>query len=222
MFAEGRIIQSNSDVKQVSYGDDSGLYVEFYWREVKNEQKSLEQGVPVFESKEYVKIMAAGDKTKNWDRPVRKVSNGSEISDLDRFPKQYAQFLRQEEQVLEGTPVLEWSQITRSDAAMLKSLGIHTIQQLASIGDHSLTFNGARMYRDMAKTWLEKAGSEADSAKWAKEKSELQDQITALKNQMQGLMSNGIVSQEAMAPPKRGPKPKVKHEDLPTTNSTSG
>ena len=101
MFKEGKIIQSNSEVLQVSYGDDSGLYVEFYWREVHNEKKSLEKGVPVYESKEFVKIMAIGDKTKSWDRPVRHAPNGSEPSDLDRFPKQWQAFQRQVQQVTE-------------------------------------------------------------------------------------------------------------------------
>ena len=144
MFAEGKIIQSNSDVKQVSYGDDSGLFVEFYWREVKNEAKSLAEGRPIFESKEYIKIMAAGDKTKNWDRPVQKTSNGTAPSDLDRFPRQWAMFQRQEVQVTEGTPVTEWPQITRADAAMLKSMNIHTIETLAAMSDTNIGFMGGR------------------------------------------------------------------------------
>ena len=106
----------------------------------------------------------------------------------------------------------------------LKTLNIHTIQQLASLGEHNLNFMGARSFRDKAKLWLEKAAGEADSAKWAKEKSELQDQIEALKNQMQGFINSGIVqTQEASAPPKkRGPKPKVKDENIPTTDTASG
>lgn len=226
MFAEGKIIQSNSDVKQVSYGDDSGLFVEFYWREVKNEAKSLAEGRPIFESKEYIKIMAAGDKTKNWDRPVQKVSNGSAPSDLDRFPRQWAMFQRQEVQVTEGTPVTEWPQITRADAAMLKSMNIHTIEALAAMSDTNIGFMGGRQYRDMAKAWISKAKEGVTSAQWAKEKAEMQDQITALNNTINGLKTAGVLpAQEAAAPPapkKRGPKPKVKHEDISTTDTSGG
>jgi len=226
MFANGKVMPGNSDVLQVSYGDDSGLYVEFYWREVQNEQKSLAEGRPIFESKEYIKIMAAGDKTKNWDRPVRKKSNGSEPSDLDRFSRQWAAFQRQDVQVTEGTPVTEWAQITRSDAANLKSRGIHTIEHLAGLSDGNIDFLGGRKYRDMAIAWIAKAKEGVTSVQWAKERSDLQDQITALTNQINGLKSAGALpEQEAPAPPapkKRGPKPKVKHEQNISGANTSG
>lgn len=218
MFATGKVIPSNSDVMQVSYGDDQGLYVEFYWREVQNEAKTIQEGRPVFESKEYIKIISPADKTKMWDRPVLKRSNGVQPSDIDRFPRQWERFQRQEQQVMEGTPVTEWPQITRSDAASLKAMNIHTIEQLAALGDNNLNWLGARAIRDKAKNWLEKAKDGAAAAQWAKEKSELQAQIDALKNQMQGF---GI--QEASAPPaKRGRKPKVKHEQDISTAGTSG
>lgn len=216
MLAQGKVIPGNSDVLQVSYGDDTGLYVEFYWREVKNEQKSIEEGRPIFESKEYVKIMAAGDKTKTWDRPIQRVQNGLTPSDFDRFPKQWAAFQRQETQVTEGTPVTEWTQITRADAAMLKSLGFHTIELIANMGEHSMNWMGARKYKEMALAWIAKSKDNASAAQWAKEKADLQDQITALKNMINGLKEAGVLpEQEALAPPapkKRGPKPKVNNE----------
>lgn len=226
MFAEGKIIQSNSDVKQVSYGDDAGLYVEFYWREVKNEAKSLAEGRPIFESKEYIKILAPGDKTKQWDRPVQKKSNGITPSDPERFSKQWAIFQRQDVQVTEGTPVTEWPQITRADAAMLKSMNIHTIEALAAISDANLGFIGGREYRDKAKAWIEKAKDGASVAQMALANQALQDQITALQNQINGLKSAGVPLQEAQTSPepkKRGPKPKVNNEQIsPTIDSASG
>lgn len=225
MFAEGKVVGSG-EVRHVSYGDDSGLYVEFYWREVKNEQKSIAEGRPIFESKEYIKIMAAGDKTKNWDRPVRKVNNGPEPSDILRFPRQWEAFQRQEQQVTEGTPVTEWAQITRSDAAMLKSLGFHTIESIANMGEHSMNWMGARTYKDMAIAHISKAKDGASAAQWAKEKADLQDQITALKNMINGLKEVGALpQQEAEAPPapkKRGPKPKVNYEQNIPGVDTSG
>jgi hypothetical protein len=235
MFAEGKVV-GNGDVKQVTYGDDSGLFVEFYWREVKNEAKSLAEGRPIFESREYIKIIAAGDKTKTWDRPVQKTHNGTTPSDLDRFHRQWAAFQRQDEQVTEGTPLAEWPQITRSDAAMLKSHGIHTVETLAALSDANVTnILGGRSYREMAKSYLAKAKEGAGAAQLAIVNQNLQDQITALTNQIKGLTDAGLSpqpqalpvnTQEATAPPapkKRGPKPKVKDEqNVPTINSTSG
>lgn len=236
-FATGRVIPGNSDILPVSYGDDSGLYVEFYTREVLNEQKSTLEGRPIYESKEYVKIMGVGDKTKQWDRPVRKTSDGNTPSDLQRFPRQWQAFLNQDKQVLEGTPIIEWPAITRADAMSLKAIGIHTIEMLANLGEHNMTFMGARMYRDKAKAWIEKAKEGAGSLQWAQEKKAMQDQIDALTNQMKGLMSAGVIQkplpaqvfdvqsiQEASAPPvRRGRPPKVNNEqDIPPTDATSG
>jgi len=226
MLAEGKVIQGPSDVLQVSYGDDSGLWVEFYYRAVKNEKRSLEAGYAVFENKEYVKILAAGDKTKNWDRPVRKVRDGQAPSDLERFPRQWAAFQSQQTQNVDGLPLEEWPGLSPADVAMLKSVNIQTVEQLAAMGDHSLTFMGARGYRDKAKAYLEKAKDGAASLKWAKEKQEMQDQIDALKNQMQGFANAGILTpQKASASPepkKRGPKPKVKDEqNIPPIDAAS-
>lgn len=222
MFASGKVLPSAGDVHQVSYGDDSGLFVEFYWREVKNEAKSLAEGRPIFESKEYVKIIAAGDKTKWWDRPVQKVSNGVTPSDIDRFPRAWAAFQRQGVEVTEGTPIIEWPQITRSDAAMLKSHGVHTIEACAALSDMNLgNILGGRKYRDMAQAWLVKAKDGAAAAQWAKEKEHMQAQLDAMKNQIEGLtLAGAMPKQEASAPPaKRGRKPKVKDEqDISGTN----
>ncbi len=221
MFATGKIIPSNSDVLAVSYGDDTGLYVEFYWREVHNEQRSTAEGRPIYESKEYVRIIAPGDKTKNWDRPVRKRADGSTPSDPERWPRQWQAFQNQEKQVLEGTPLEEWPQITRADAASLKAMNIHTIEQLAALGDNGINWLGGMKYRDMAIAWIKKAKEGAGSAQFAKEKEYLQSQIDALTNQINGLRAAGL--QEASAPPKKpGRKPKVKDEQNTSSTNTAG
>jgi hypothetical protein len=222
-FAAGRVIPGNSDVLQVSYGDDTGLFVEFYHRPVKNEKKSIEAGYAIFENKEYIKIIAAGNKGTTWDRPVKKVQD-STPSDLQRFPRQWQAFQNQEKQVIDGLPLEQWAALTPADVAMLKGQNIHTVEHLAAIGDHGLTFIGARQYRDKAIKYLENAKDGAYSRKLEKVNEDLQNQITALTNQMQGFINAGI-KQEASAPPVRnkpGRKPKVKHEDIPRTNPTSG
>lgn len=207
---------AGQDVAVAQYGDDTGLYVEFYMRPVKNEKRSLEEGRPIFEDREYIKILSPGDKTKQWDRPVRKLPQGNVPSDLDRFSKQWLIFQRQGANVVEGTPITEWAAITRSDAESFKAMSIHTVEQMAQLGDHQLGWTGARAMRDKAQKWLEKSKDGAEALRWAQEKQELQDQINALKNQM-----NGFGIQEASAPPAK--RKKVKHEqDIPSTNAGSG
>lgn len=232
MLADGKVIPSNSDVLQVSYGDDSGLYVEFYHNAVKNEQKSIEAGYAIYENKEYIRIIAAGNKGTTWERPVRKTPNGPVPADTQRFANQWRAFQEGEKQVIDGLPLEQWPAVTPADVKMLKGLGIHTVEQLASIGEHNLTFMGARQYRDKAKTYIENAKGSALSNQLAEQNAKLQDQIEALKNQMNGFINSGVKmepvklqsTEEAKAPPKkRGPKPKVKHEqNVPPIDTASG
>jgi hypothetical protein len=211
MLSQGTVINPNAETSPVSYGDDSGLYVEFYSRETENPKKSEDAGRPIFESRDYVKIMAVGDKSKQWDRPVRKEPQGNVPADTVRFSRQWEAYKRQEVQVTEGTPVVEWPAITRGDAESLKSINIHTIEQLASLQDNNLEWLGARGMRDKARAWIEKAKDGAISAQWAKEKEEMMAQINALKNQLEGFIKEGV--QEASAPPKRGRPKKVKEDE---------
>ena len=202
------LIPIGNDIFNASYGDDKGLYVEFYLREIQNQKKSEEAGRPIFESKEYVKIMPIGDKTKVRDRPVNKQEQGNVPSDIRRFPRQWAAFQNKSLQTTEGTPVLEWPQITRADAESLKAMNIHTIEGLAELGDHNLTWLGARKMRDMAVAWIEKAKTNGNSMVWAREKAEMQAQIDALKNQVNGMKMDGVLPE----PAKRGRPAKKKDE----------
>lgn len=215
----------SQDVSLASYGDDTGLFVEFVWEPIKNEAKSLQEGRPVFENKEYIRILAPGDKTKSWFRPVRKVSNGTAPSDLQRWPRQWEAFQNQQKQVPDGTPLEECAFLSRSDVQNLKSDNVHTLEQLASLTDVNLTRMGARSMRDKAKLLLEGSKDKAAALKWEQEKQELQNQIDGLKNQLQGFANSGIVVPEKVdtSPRKRGPKPKVKDvKNIPPIDAASG
>lgn len=220
-----RLIPISESLSIVQQGSDASLYVEFKWEPVENKKKSLEAGRPIFEDKPYIKIVVPGDKTKQWYRPVRMVSNGIEPPDTQRWPNQWNAFINQQKQVMEGTPLTEWPSITRSEAESLKALNIHTVEQLAALSDHALTAMGMRQFRDKAKAYLEKSKDGVSAGKWAAEKENLQAQIEALQNQLNGFKDSGIIpKQEASAPPKkRGPKKKVKDEqDIPPTGSAGG
>lgn len=227
MLADGKVMPGNSDVLQVSYGDDNGLFVEFYTREVESVAKSQAEGRPIYVSKEFIRIIPVGDKTKVVDRPVRKEPSGQVPADTARFARQWQAYENQQTDVIEGTPITEWPPITRADAMSMKALNIHTVEMLASLGENNLTWLGARQMRDKAAAWIEKAKENSSAVQWAKEKEGLQTQIEALQNQMQGLKDAGAIPQEATASPdkpkKRGRPAKVKHErDIPSTDEASG
>lgn len=203
-----KLIPAGQDIFNVAYGDDKGLYVEFYYREIEDQKRSLLEGRPIFESREYIKIMPIGNKNKIIDRPIQKTDTARFPSDIRRFPRQWEAFKNQEAQVLDGTPITEWPQITRSDAMSLKAMNIHTIEMLADLQDNNLTWLGARKIRDMAKLWIEKAKGGAESAKWAKEKTDMMAQIEALRNQMAGFTAAGVMPEQK----KRGRPAKQKDD----------
>lgn len=204
-LSQAKVIPMGNEQYNVSYGDDSGLYVEFYMRAVKNEFRSSQEGRPIYENKEYIRIQPLGDKTKVIDRPVQKFENGGRPSDLERFPRQWQKFLSQESQVSDGTPIQEWAPIGRAEAMELKGLGFHTVEMLAKAGEVNINFPGGRKLRDMAIAWLEKAQGGSPISKLQSENEDLKLQVQALQNQINGL---GVSE-----PKKRGPKPKSENEE---------
>jgi hypothetical protein len=146
MFADAQVHKSGSTL-HVTHGDDKECYVEFRMEPIHLVAKSEEQGRPIFEDQPFIRIMFPGDKTKVVDRPISE-------QDKQRFPNQYRAFSEQGVQVQSGTPITEWSILTRSQAMEYKSMGVHTIEQLAAVSDVNLTWLGAREYREKAKTWI--------------------------------------------------------------------
>ena len=149
MFAEAQIHKSGSQL-HVTHGDDKECYVEFRMEPIHMVAKSEELARPIYEDQPFIRIMFPGDKTKIVDRPVAD-------HDKHRFPSQYRAFEQQDTQVQSGTPITEWSILTKSQAMEYKGMGIHTIEQLSTVSDGNLTWLGARDYRDKAKAWISAA-----------------------------------------------------------------
>ena len=170
-----------------SHGDDTGLYVEFRTESVVDGIKSREEARTVHHDVPYIKIMFPGDKTKVVDRPVKMEDDDTGPSDLNRFSRQWTQFQKQQEQTVDGLPINEWPPISKSQANDLKSMGIHSVEQLSVLPDSALTWLGARELREQAKAWLDKAGAHASATKLASENARLQAQIDAMQEQIKAL-----------------------------------
>jgi hypothetical protein len=176
MFASPTVKQSGSSL-HVEHGNDNNLYVEFRMEPIHQEYKSNEAGRPIFADMPFIKIMFPGDKTKVVDRPV-------EESDKHRFRPQWEAFERQSEQVTSGTPITEWTALTRSEAMELKALNIHTVDALAALPDTSLSWLGARDRREQAKAFLERAKGNSVDTKLMARIEKLESDNTALKNEL--------------------------------------
>lgn len=186
-FAQAKIVEQGNNL-YVTHGDDSRLYVEFENRPVHQEFQSEEEGRPIYKDVPYINIMFPGDKTKQICRPVKLVDDMSGPSDPTRFPRQWALFQEQKEQVQTGTPVSEWGPVTRSQAMELKGMHIHTVEQLAGLADGALNWMGSRELREKAKTWLENAKGGAEALRLQHENEILRADMDALKVQMRELV----------------------------------
>ena len=158
-----------------------GLYVEFYNNAIQDKEKSLEEGRPIFVEVPYIKIMVPGDKDSIVRRPIRTGMNPKD--DNNRFNVEYNAFLNNVEQPLEGTPVDEWNQISKSQALELQALNIKTVEMLADLNDVQVSkFMGLADLKKRAAMWIDLASKEAPIAYMQNELEERDNAILSLQN----------------------------------------
>ena len=206
-FAPANIVKQGNNL-HVQYGDDNGLFVEFFKKPIEMKAESAKEGRPIFKDIDYIRIRPVGQNQTVVERKVRLTDSNSEPADPIRFPRQWQAFQNQEAQAEEGTPINEWPPITKSKALELKAINIHTVEAMASVSDTNLTWMGAREMREKAQTWLESAKQGAAATKWEAEKETLLSEIKALKNQL--------------AAPKKAKKKVKNGTDTSTTDTASG
>ena len=90
-LAEAQVIKQGNNL-HVQHGTDSGLYVEFYIEAVQDEEKSKEEGRPIFKDVEMISIRILGDKNTHMVRPIDYKGSHTVPSDDVRFAAAYAQF----------------------------------------------------------------------------------------------------------------------------------
>jgi hypothetical protein len=190
-----RTPQNNGEMAQ--YGDDRSLLVEFYLEPVHQEFASKSAGRPIYKDEAFIHINMPGGKS-DLRRRVRMEEGNGAPSDPDRFPRQWAAFKNQQEQVSEGTPIAEFPPLSKSQVMEFKAQKIHTVEQLAAFPDSALQNLGldGRKYRDMAAAFLDKAKGMAQYTEMQARNSVLEADLKALKEQF---------AEMAASQPKRGP-----------------
>ena len=131
---------------------DETLLVKFYYETVPDNQRTQEEGRPIFKEVEYIDIRQPGN--RDWG-VVAPANQGY----IDRFPLHYQKFkARQEQGFEEGTPLSQWPAITRATVEELKFFNCHTVEQLSMMSDaHTGKFPGVIMLKQKAKAYLEAA-----------------------------------------------------------------
>ena len=197
-FAQARIVESGNQL-HVMHGDDSRLYVEFTMEAIHQTAQSEKEGRPIFKDVPHVRIHFPGDRTKQIFRPVKMEDDHQGPADPRRFPKQWAAFEAQQEQVQTGTPIEQWGPLTKSQAMEFKAMHIHTVEQLAGIADSNLSWLGARELRDKAAAWLKQAESGKEALRLQGELEKRDADIEDLKRQVRELASLAQVGAESKA-----------------------
>jgi hypothetical protein len=158
---------------------DEGLAVRFLYLPYHNEQKSKEEGRPIFEDREYVEIRVPG-------RRDFQTKLANEINKA-RFPVHYAKFKARESQEAEaGTPLTEYPGVTRGQVEELQFFHVVSVEQLAAVPDSSLSsMHGGLLLKQKAAQYLDASKDNAAAAKLEEANNliaNLNDRLEALEN----------------------------------------
>ena len=153
--------------------------VTFYLDKMINNFRSEQEGHPVYDDKEMIRIITPGD-TKSVIEAVVKDEHRRQ------YAREYEAFKAGMAIPAEGTPLEEWPPMTPATVANLKAINIHTVEQLAEVHDGILPNLGlgGRTLRDKAKNWLENAAGGAVVSRLQAENERLKEE--------QGVQANTI------------------------------
>ena len=160
------------------YAMDKKLMVNFYVRAVENTFKSAQEGRPIFDEVEFVRIIIPGDTKTLIDTKVN-------AEHRTRFAEMYDRFKKGLTQSTSGTPLEVWPQMTVGQVAELKAMHISTVEQLADLPDAlAQKIMGSHQLRQKAQAFLDAAAGDAKNSKMAAELEKRDVEIAALKEQM--------------------------------------
>ncbi len=178
---------------------DSRLAVTFYKRSVKQEDESVAAGRPIFKEFDFVRICVPGDNLTEIDTYANE-------SHKARFPRQWAHYQNQvgsQEQIV-GTPVEQWTLISRSQAEELKGIKFRTVEDIANCSDQQLQRIGMiagmspHSFREKAKAFLNLANDSAEVAQREAELQALREENDKIKAETEAKLSKMEAQMEAL------------------------
>jgi hypothetical protein len=187
--------------------EEKRLHVTFYTAPKLNKRKTEEEGRPIYDDVEKVKIQIPGDRRTvigalAHDKSRLNKDTGQWMTYADRFPKHYEAFKAGQEQIGSGTPLSELSWLTAAKVAELRALKITTAEALSNVNQETLGKLGAEGHslRDKAKAYIENAHGSADIVRLSSENDELKARLEALEKQMTSEPASSV-SPENMGTP---------------------
>ena len=161
---------------------DNSIFPEFFVEAVQHDARTEEEGRPIFEERELVRIRIAGD---SKSVVVRKVN--AEV--INRWPEHYKAFKNNMEAPLDGTPLSEWPLLTVSRIKELQALNIKTVEALAELRDSALgrVGMGGRELQNQAIAFIESAKDAGHATRLAAELTKRDDTIEMMGKQIEEL-----------------------------------
>jgi len=171
-----------------------------FFHEVVDEDKaeSAKQGKPVARTRIFVKHFTPGDTSLEVDKPMKP-------GDEHKYPEQWAAFQAKRSQVVDGTPVEMWPQLSTTQVWEFKAMKIFTVEQLIGLPDQfAQKIQGFQQLKKKAETFLQLAKDASAIEAKDKENAELRAMIAQLQDQVRELTS----SVQAQPARRRGGRPK--------------
>lgn len=178
--------------------DAPHLHVEFYMDTRENPARFREEGRPIFEEVEMVKIQIVGDPKNTLISPANYASKrhpetGEPWTYAEQYPEHYRFFKdNADQQGAAGTPLTEVPWLTAAQRAELKALKIFTVDGLAGLDGTALQRlgMGGRELKNKAIAWLDHAKDHAAESRLAEELAQRDAQIASLMEQV-ALLTGG-------------------------------
>jgi hypothetical protein len=187
-----------------------GNFVHFYKRPKQDKAETLKQGRPIVKMVEYVKITVPGERDE-VDKPVQD-------RERERYPKEYAAFLANKQEELEGTLLTAWGGVPPERIEEFAYRKIKTVEQLAELTDGNLQkFGpGTLKERERARDYIKVMAGQAPVAQLrsqleqeTEKREALEAQLAALQaafNKSQGEGGEQVEVTQASVRPKRARK----------------
>ena len=169
------------------------LSVEFYAEPIEDPKATAEQGRPIFNDVEFVRIRAAGSRdvfvAPAHDQSSKKdPNNGKRMTYAQLHFGPYEAFKRGIEFRESGTPLSELTNISAAKRKELNAVNVYTVEQLAALDGASLAKlgMGGRGLKTLAQEYISKATGVGAMSKLALENEELKARLARIEAMMQG------------------------------------
>jgi hypothetical protein len=164
--------------------EDRPAYVRFERRPIELKAESLKQGRTVYKDVDWVIVTppysrdAFEDKAENWLEKQRTNVRTGRIPEkfLDFWKECYEKWKIGQEPPVNGTDIRNWSAVSPAEIKTMQSIGIRTIEDMASCNAEGLNRlgMGGRKLKDLAEAWVKSAD---DRGSIVMENAELKKQL---------------------------------------------